>query len=192
MTGTGPRQAARSELATLLGDLWRNSNADRSALDGILRAADAYATAPAQPPSPEPDGTVTIGPECFASADRRAISWRGINYYPWASDPDHQDLAGPLEAENARLREQVAALTAEKPRWTERFGPVVACEHTGPHPALPVAVTALRTIAWGATPDLKPIEPALIADKALTAMRGLGVNVEAPPRTTETITEGKS
>lgn len=35
----------------------------------------------AQPPSPEPDGTVVIGPQCFASADRLIISWHGVNYY---------------------------------------------------------------------------------------------------------------
>ena len=46
---TGPttvgREAARSELSKLLGALWRNSPVDRSALDEILRAADAYAAA---------------------------------------------------------------------------------------------------------------------------------------------------
>jgi hypothetical protein len=51
----------------------------------------------------------------------------------------------------------------------------------GPHPALPVAVRALRTIAWGATPDLRPITPPLVADEALTAMRRLGVDVETTP-----------
>jgi len=37
----------------------------------------------------------------------------------------HGDLAGEI----TRLRDEMARLTAEKPRWTKRFGPVVACDH---------------------------------------------------------------
>lgn len=47
----------------------------------FLDAAQEPHAAPAQPPSPEPDGTVVIGPKCFASADRLIISWHGVNYY---------------------------------------------------------------------------------------------------------------
>ena len=39
------REAARSELSKLLGELWRNNPVDRSALAEILRAADVYAAA---------------------------------------------------------------------------------------------------------------------------------------------------
>jgi hypothetical protein len=61
--------------------------------DGNLQAADLLTdlavvhephAAPepaAQPPSPEPDGTIVIGPQCFADAERDVISWRGENYY---------------------------------------------------------------------------------------------------------------
>lgn len=50
-------------------------------------------------PAPGPGGTIAIGPQCFASADSRVISWRGISYYPWAADPDHQVLPAPEAAE---------------------------------------------------------------------------------------------
>ena len=49
--------------------------------------------------------------------------------YQRAWDASAHAVAGPLEAEIADLRAKLAALTAEKPRWTKRFGPVVACDH---------------------------------------------------------------
>jgi hypothetical protein len=55
MTETTPGQAARSELLKLLGELWRNSPVERSALDDILRAADAYAAAAPAEPQPAPE-----------------------------------------------------------------------------------------------------------------------------------------
>lgn len=54
MTETTPGQAARSELLKLLGELWRNSPVERSALDDVLRAADAYAAAATTPAEPKP------------------------------------------------------------------------------------------------------------------------------------------
>jgi hypothetical protein len=68
---------------------------------------------PARPPSPEPDGTIVIGPQCFASADRRVISWRGINYYPWASDPDHQVRLAPELAAAMRAIAEYERLARE-------------------------------------------------------------------------------
>jgi len=41
----------------------------------------------AQPPDPEPDGTIVIGPGCFAAADETVISWKGENYYRPAALP---------------------------------------------------------------------------------------------------------
>lgn len=47
-----------------------------------------------------------------------------------------------------------------------------------PQQALPVAVAALRTIAWGCTPDGKPIDPSVVADKALAELKRLGYDEE--------------
>jgi hypothetical protein len=44
---------------------------------------------------------------------------------------------------------------------------------------LSVAVRALREIAWGSAPDLKPVDPSVIADKALAELRRLAVDEEA-------------
>jgi hypothetical protein len=40
----------------------------------------------AQPPSPQPDGTIVIGPQCFADKHREVISWQGENYYALANE----------------------------------------------------------------------------------------------------------
>jgi hypothetical protein len=56
------REAARSELSKLLGELWRDNPVARSALDEILRAADAYA---ATPPDPNP---VPLNYSCLYSS----------------------------------------------------------------------------------------------------------------------------
>jgi len=81
-----------------------------------LREAQPATDLAAQPPSPEPDGTVVIGTECFATADRRVISWRGINYYPWAADPDHQALPAPELAEADAYEADIASLTDQRNR----------------------------------------------------------------------------
>lgn len=47
-----------------------------------------------------------------------------------------------------------------------------------PQQALPMAVAALRTIAWGSTPDGKPIDPSVVADRALAELKRLGYDEE--------------
>lgn len=88
-------------------DMRKELLAVKAAVREVLKQPAAELAA--HPPSPEPDGTIVIGPQCFASADSRVISWRGINYYPWASDPDHQVLPAPELAAMAQLADEMFA-----------------------------------------------------------------------------------
>jgi hypothetical protein len=66
----------------------------------------------AQPPSPQPDGTIVIGPHCFADKHREVISWEGENYYALANE-DRVLAVGRIDDELAKLREQFKQLRAD-------------------------------------------------------------------------------
>jgi hypothetical protein len=77
--------------------------------------------------------------------------------------------AGPWDELSPAIRAGFDAIAAQGPH---------AAEALDERPVIGIAVRALRMIAWGSTPDLKPVDPSVIADKALAELRQLVTDAE--------------